>query len=53
MTRRTVARALVYLSLTAATLVVLLPLAVVLLTSLKTPARWRTAAGRSPCPTTR
>ncbi|MFH9173742.1 carbohydrate ABC transporter permease [Streptomyces albogriseolus] len=36
MTRRTVARALVYLSLTAATLVVLLPLAVVLLTSLKT-----------------
>ncbi|GHF95156.1 carbohydrate ABC transporter permease [Streptomyces albogriseolus] len=36
MTRRTVARALVYLSLIAATLVVLLPLAVVLLTSLKT-----------------
>ncbi|MFJ9856138.1 carbohydrate ABC transporter permease [Streptomyces albogriseolus] len=36
MTRRTAARALVYLSLIAATLVVLLPLAVVLLTSLKT-----------------
>ncbi|WP_406006221.1 carbohydrate ABC transporter permease [Streptomyces sp. NBC_00637] len=36
MTRRTVARALVYLSLIAATLVVLLPLGVVLLTSLKT-----------------
>jgi multiple sugar transport system permease protein len=35
MTRRTVARALVYLSLIAATLVVLLPLGVVLLTSLK------------------
>ncbi|MGX1315268.1 raffinose/stachyose/melibiose transport system permease protein [Streptomyces calvus] len=35
MTRRTVARALVYLSLVLATLVVLLPLAVVLLTSLK------------------
>ncbi|MER6348459.1 carbohydrate ABC transporter permease [Streptomyces sp. NPDC001595] len=36
MTRRVVARALVYLSLVLATLVVLLPLAVVLLTSLKT-----------------
>ena len=36
MTRRAVARTLVYLSLAAATLVVLLPLAVVLLTSLKT-----------------
>jgi multiple sugar transport system permease protein len=36
MTRRVVARALVYLSLIAATLVVLLPLTVVLLTSLKT-----------------
>ncbi|MFI5474187.1 carbohydrate ABC transporter permease [Streptomyces cacaoi] len=36
MTRRAVARALVYLSLIAATLVVLLPLGVVLLTSLKT-----------------
>ncbi|MFE7929306.1 carbohydrate ABC transporter permease [Streptomyces sp. NPDC057456] len=36
MTRRTVARALVYVSLIAATLVVLLPLGVVLLTSLKT-----------------
>ncbi len=35
MTRRTIARALVYFSLIAATLVVLLPLAVVLLTSLK------------------
>ena len=35
MTRRAVARTLVYLSLAAATLVVLLPLAVVLLTSLK------------------
>jgi multiple sugar transport system permease protein len=35
MTRRAVARALVHLSLIAATLVVLLPLAVVLLTSLK------------------
>ncbi|ANS68636.1 sugar transport system permease protein [Streptomyces lincolnensis] len=35
MTRRTVARALVYLSLIAATVVVLLPLVVVLLTSLK------------------
>ncbi|MFD7457045.1 MULTISPECIES: carbohydrate ABC transporter permease [unclassified Streptomyces] len=36
MTRRVVARALVYLSLIGATLVVLLPLTVVLLTSLKT-----------------
>ncbi|MET8164828.1 carbohydrate ABC transporter permease [Streptomyces sp. NPDC005329] len=36
MTRRTAARALVYVSLIAATLVVLLPLGVVLLTSLKT-----------------
>jgi multiple sugar transport system permease protein len=36
MTRRAVARTLVYLSLIAATLVVLLPLGVVLLTSLKT-----------------
>ncbi|MFF7314894.1 ABC transporter permease subunit [Streptomyces sp. NPDC008137] len=36
MTRRTVARALVYLSLVLATLVVFLPLAVVFLTSLKT-----------------
>ncbi|MDL5204385.1 carbohydrate ABC transporter permease [Streptomyces sp. ALI-76-A] len=36
MTRRAVARALVYLSLIAATLVVLLPLTVVLLTSFKT-----------------
>ncbi|WP_328344649.1 carbohydrate ABC transporter permease [Streptomyces violaceus] len=36
MTRRTVARTLVYLSLVLATLVVFLPLAVVLLTSLKT-----------------
>ncbi|MEW2047694.1 carbohydrate ABC transporter permease [Streptomyces sp. NPDC005476] len=36
MTRRAVARALVYLSLIAAALVVLLPLGVVLLTSLKT-----------------
>ncbi|NEC53349.1 carbohydrate ABC transporter permease [Actinospica acidiphila] len=36
MTRRAVARALVYLSLITAALVVLLPLAVVLLTSLKT-----------------
>ncbi|MFF3204327.1 carbohydrate ABC transporter permease [Streptomyces sp. NPDC002962] len=36
MTRRAAARALVYLSLIAATLVVLLPLGVVLLTSLKT-----------------
>ncbi|MFI9344497.1 carbohydrate ABC transporter permease [Streptomyces sp. NPDC052773] len=36
MTRRVVARTLVYLSLTLATVVVLLPLAVVLLTSLKT-----------------
>ncbi|GAA4802799.1 carbohydrate ABC transporter permease [Streptomyces ziwulingensis] len=36
MTRRAVARALVYLSLVGATLVVLLPLTVVLLTSLKT-----------------
>lgn len=35
MTRRTIARALVYLSLIVATLVVLLPLVVVLLTSLK------------------
>jgi multiple sugar transport system permease protein len=35
MTRRTITRALVYLSLIAATLVVLLPLVVVLLTSLK------------------
>jgi multiple sugar transport system permease protein len=36
MTRRTVARALVYLSLVLATLIVFLPLAVVFLTSLKT-----------------
>ncbi|MEU0411464.1 carbohydrate ABC transporter permease [Streptomyces griseorubiginosus] len=36
MTRRTIARTLVYLSLIAAALVVLLPLVVVLLTSLKT-----------------
>ncbi|GAA3497877.1 MULTISPECIES: carbohydrate ABC transporter permease [Streptomyces] len=45
MTRRTVARALVYLSLTAATLVVLLPLAVVLLTSLKTPREMADGSG--------
>lgn len=37
MTRRTVARTLVYLSLITATVVVLLPLGAVLLTSLKTP----------------
>ncbi|MFE4089232.1 carbohydrate ABC transporter permease [Streptomyces sp. YIM B13502] len=45
MTRSTVARALVYLSLTAATLVVLLPLAVVLLTSLKTPREMADGSG--------
>ncbi|MGX1304008.1 raffinose/stachyose/melibiose transport system permease protein [Streptomyces albogriseolus] len=45
MTRRTVARALVYLSLSAATLVVLLPLAVVLLTSLKTPREMADGSG--------
>ncbi|MFE0319640.1 carbohydrate ABC transporter permease [Streptomyces albogriseolus] len=45
MTRRIVARALVYLSLTAATLVVLLPLAVVLLTSLKTPREMADGSG--------
>ncbi|MEU0652546.1 carbohydrate ABC transporter permease [Streptomyces albogriseolus] len=45
MTRRTVARALVYLSLIAATLVVLLPLAVVLLTSLKTPREMADGSG--------
>ncbi|MCP9990234.1 carbohydrate ABC transporter permease [Streptomyces albogriseolus] len=45
MTRRTAARALVYLSLIAATLVVLLPLAVVLLTSLKTPREMADGSG--------
>ncbi|MFJ7118673.1 carbohydrate ABC transporter permease [Streptomyces albogriseolus] len=45
MTRSTVARALVYLSLIAATLVVLLPLAVVLLTSLKTPREMADGSG--------
>ncbi|MEU0755873.1 carbohydrate ABC transporter permease [Streptomyces albogriseolus] len=45
MTRRAVARALVYLSLIAATLVVLLPLAVVLLTSLKTPREMADGSG--------
>ncbi|MFF7852807.1 ABC transporter permease subunit [Streptomyces sp. NPDC007904] len=45
MTRRTVARALVYLSLILATLVVLLPLAVVFLTSLKSPKEMANGSG--------
>ncbi|GAA3159986.1 MULTISPECIES: carbohydrate ABC transporter permease [Streptomyces] len=45
MTRRTVARALVYLSLVLATLVVLLPLAVVLLTSLKSSKEMANGSG--------
>jgi ABC-type glycerol-3-phosphate transport system permease component len=45
MTRRTIARALVYLSLIAATLVVLLPLAVVLLTSLKSEKEMANTSG--------
>ncbi|WP_181805450.1 carbohydrate ABC transporter permease [Streptomyces shenzhenensis] len=45
MTRRRVTRALVYLSLTAAALVVLLPLSVVLLTSLKSPAEMADGSG--------
>ncbi|WP_326663051.1 carbohydrate ABC transporter permease [Streptomyces canus] len=45
MTRRTITRALVYLSLIAATLVVLLPLAVVLLTSLKSEKEMANTSG--------
>ncbi|MGC2998327.1 carbohydrate ABC transporter permease [Streptomyces sp. G35A] len=45
MTRRTVARALVYLSLILATLIVLLPLAVVFLTSLKSPKEMANGSG--------
>lgn len=45
MTRRTVARALVYLSLLLATLVVLLPLTVVFLTSLKSPKEMADGSG--------
>ncbi|GHH92005.1 carbohydrate ABC transporter permease [Streptomyces capillispiralis] len=45
MTRRTLARTLVYLSLALATLVVLLPLAVVLLTSLKSPQEMADGSG--------
>ncbi|MGX1478166.1 UNVERIFIED_CONTAM: ABC-type glycerol-3-phosphate transport system permease component [Streptomyces canus] len=45
MTRRTIARALVYFSLIAATLVVLLPLAVVLLTSLKSEKEMANTSG--------
>ncbi|WLW51552.1 carbohydrate ABC transporter permease [Streptomyces sp. YU58] len=45
MTRRTVARTLVYLSLIAATVVVLLPLLVVLLTSLKSEREMADASG--------
>ncbi|MBW8817638.1 MAG: carbohydrate ABC transporter permease [Streptomyces sp.] len=45
MTRRTIARALVYLSLIAASLVVLLPLAVVLLTSLKSEKEMANTSG--------
>ena len=45
MTRRTVARTLVYLSLIAATLVVLLPLVVVLLTSLKSEKEMANTSG--------
>ncbi|MGW2385925.1 carbohydrate ABC transporter permease [Streptomyces sp. NPDC001658] len=45
MTRRTVARTLVYLSLIAATVVVLLPLLVVLLTSLKSEKEMADASG--------
>ncbi|CAM5383985.1 carbohydrate ABC transporter permease [Streptomyces canus] len=45
MTRRTIARALVYFSLIAATLVVLLPLVVVLLTSLKSDKEMANTSG--------
>lgn len=45
MTRRTIARALVYFSLIAATLVVLLPLVVVLLTSLKSEKEMANTSG--------
>ncbi|MGW0941152.1 carbohydrate ABC transporter permease [Streptomyces sp. NPDC002623] len=45
MTRRAVARTLVYLSLIAATLIVLLPLGVVLLTSLKTESETANGSG--------
>ena len=45
MTRRTIARALVYSSLIAATLVVLLPLVVVLLTSLKSEKEMANTSG--------
>ncbi|MFF7733425.1 ABC transporter permease subunit [Streptomyces sp. NPDC007984] len=45
MTRRTVTRVLVYLSLTAATAVVLLPLAAVFLTSLKTEKEMAAGSG--------
>ncbi|GAB2717517.1 carbohydrate ABC transporter permease [Streptomyces bullii] len=45
MTRRAVARTLVYLSLAAATVVVLLPLAAVFLTSLKTEEEMATGGG--------
>jgi multiple sugar transport system permease protein len=45
MTRRTVARTLVYLSLLAATALVLLPLGVVLLTSLKSPQEMANGSG--------
>ncbi|MFI6435641.1 carbohydrate ABC transporter permease [Streptomyces sp. NPDC050759] len=45
MTRRTIARALVHFSLIAATLVVLLPLAVVLLTSLKSEKEMANTSG--------
>jgi len=47
MTRRTIARALVQLSLIAATVVVLLPLVVVLLTSLKSEKEMANTSGAS------
>ncbi|MGW2639773.1 carbohydrate ABC transporter permease [Streptomyces sp. NPDC001348] len=50
MTRRTVARTLVYLSLIAATVVVLLPLGAVLLTSLKTPEEMADDSGALTAP---
>ncbi|MGW7260469.1 carbohydrate ABC transporter permease [Streptomyces sp. NPDC054834] len=50
MTRRTVARTLVYLSLITATVVVLLPLGAVLLTSLKTPDEMANDSGALAAP---
>jgi multiple sugar transport system permease protein len=50
MTRRPLARALVYLSLIAATAVVLLPLGAVLLTSLKSPAEMADDSGALTAP---